>query len=72
MIDNKTPSPRMDAAKKGETRYTSSYPCKKCSGVERYTSYGNCVTCAYERAKKRHAKIRNTLKEQKEINRNEV
>jgi ribosomal protein L37E len=48
---------RLNAAKNGRTRFIGG-PCKKCGGIVRYTSAGQCVECAYDANKR----IRETLR----------
>lgn len=54
-------TPRVDAAAKGEVRYTGQ-ACKKCGNAVRYTSTSQCVECVKTRTYDARHKIRGMLK----------
>jgi len=57
-------SPRVMAAKAGETKYYGS-PCKKCGKSLRYTMNNSCIDCAKGHAKAHKGRIAELIRQSK-------
>lgn len=58
-------SPRIDAAFKGERKYTGK-PCKVCGNTERYVSNAGCVECVKKSKTASENKLREIVEQAKE------
>lgn len=55
-------SPRIEAARKGERKYTGK-PCKVCGNTERYVINAGCVECTKKSKTQSQSKIKELLSE---------